>query len=338
MKQHFLFAGILFLLLLLLPIIATGAAPFRADKDSTQTTAATRTTVAAKPNQKTEQSNALGAMPETLTVYRTGTGDTEKIPTEEYLVGSLAAEMNAGYNLEALKAQAVACATFAIYRTQEQGKAAITDSGVGDQAYISDDQRKTKWGSSYDSYEAKLEEAVDAVYGQIITYENKPILAAFHSSNAGLTESAKIVWNDDLPYLQSVSSPGDKLSPDYKTTTTFTPGEIKTAFDKISGVDFSGKQNGWFGAAKQTEAGTVTSVQVGGKELTGQQVRDALGLRSSDFTVGYADGSFKFSVLGFGHMVGMSQYGADFMARQGNDYKTILTHYYPDTDLSMWTA
>jgi stage II sporulation protein D len=250
------------------------------------------------------------------------------------LVGCLAAEMPASYHLEALKAQAVAIQTYAQYNTKILGKTALTDSPLSDQAYIAQAQRKEKWGDNFENYEKKMQQAATAVCGQIMTYEDKPILAAYHAVNGGQSESAAVYWGEEIPYLVSVKSPGDTLSADGTKTVVFTPAEMEKAFEGVKGVTFGESKSKWFGKPETSAAGTVTQISVGGQKCTGQQVREILGLRSANFSITYTDAAFRITVKGHGHGVGMSQYGADFMARQGDDYKAILAHYYTGVKLN----
>ncbi|MDR2686496.1 MAG: SpoIID/LytB domain-containing protein, partial [Oscillospiraceae bacterium] len=182
--------------------------------------------------------------------------------------------------------------------------------------------------------EAKVGRAVDAVLGQAVTWEGRPIFAAYCAVSGGKTESAANYWGDDFPYLQSVDSPGDKLSPDYSKTVTLLPEDVKKALGKAQGVKLGKDPSAWFGAPERSGAGAVLAVEVGGKTLSGRAVRELLGLRSANFTVGYKNGAFEVKCLGYGHGVGMSQYGADFMARQGSGYKEILEHYYTGCEVA----
>lgn len=215
------------------------------------------------------------------------------------------------------------------------GDADITDDTGLHQGYYDEQTRREKWGDKYDTYSEKFSAAVNAVYGQILTYEDKPITAAYFALCAGRTESAKNIWGGDVPYLVSVTSTGDRLSPDLQTETVLSAEEVRTALAADSEIVLGENPAEWITdlTVSDSESGVVTAVCVGGKTVTGQTLRTWFGLRSPAFTVGYTDGSFHFTVSGSGHFVGMSQYGADYMARQGSDYKEILAHYYPGTVL-----
>ena len=266
-------------------------------------------------------------------VLREDSGKIEVIDSYYYLCGVVAAEMPASYETEALKAQAVAAYTFACYRreTRQNKEYDVTDT-TSDQAYISPDEQKEKWGDDYEEYSQKIAAAVESVKGQLLTFEGKTILAAYHSISGGKTEAASNVWGDGYPYLQSVESVGDVLSPNYLNVYEFSEDEIKSALSD-KGVEFSGSAKDWFKDKKTSDSGTVLSITVCNKEFTGKEMRTALGLKSANFDVSFADGKFTFTVRGYGHGMGMSQYGANFMALQGSSYKDILNWYYPNATL-----
>ena len=238
---------------------------------------------------------------------------------EEYVVGVVAAEMPAAFPEEALKAQAVAARTYQIRQMQAAGSDFVLYD-VG-QAYITTEEQKKKWGENYAFYAGKIRNAVRATAGEIMVYNGEPILAAFHAQSAGKTEDAENVWNEAVPYLKSVNSMDDKNAPDNKTVVTFSAKEIS---DKL-GCDVEEVS-----ILSRTEAGYVDDVQAGDKILTGRKVREALGLRSANFTIEKKENDIIFTVFGYGHGAGMSQYGASFLAEKGMDYHEILNHYYTD--------
>ena len=253
----------------------------------------------------------------------------EKIKRDEYLFGVVAAEVGGGYEPEALKAQAVASYTFALYRKAQNGgkKYDITDDPSKDQAYITRSAAREKWGKKADSCEKAIDEAVAAVAGyRLVDDAGAPILAAYHAVSAGRTESAEVAWGEKLDYLQPVESVGDLLSPDYLSVRTFTQAEFAQLMQPE--VTLVGDAGGWLGELKWSQSGTVTSVTVGGKALTGERVRQLLSLHSAAFEASCSDGGFTFKVKGYGHGVGMSQYGANYMAKCGSTFLEILSHYY----------
>ena len=350
MKQHLFFALIVLLLLLMMPLFGLGGqlkAAFslqpeqnigdtlpenlpQSAKENTDPAPASNTPAPAK---KTAAKTGGG---EVIAVMRSGSGKTEDMDIAEYLVGVVAAEMPASAHEEALKAQAVASYTYAQHRMEIAGVKAISDSGASEQEYIPREEREHRWGEKFALYEAKLQEAVAAVSGKRVTYEGQPIFAAFHSVSHGKTESSANYWGGtDYPYLQPAESPGDRLAPDYTKTVTFTSAEMRDFLQKAEKeqnhkLALDNNPAKWFGKPVRSSSGMVQEIAVGGQAFSGRELRELLGLRSADFTVDYDEKEDAFAVTtrGHGHSVGMSQYGADFMARQGSDYAEILKHYY----------
>lgn len=327
MKRYLLLAVTVFALLLLLPLPAYGI--LKEDKSPPSSSGG-------KPGS----SGSASALPDagSFKVLDSKSGQVVVLSERDFLIGTVANELYPTYHAEAMKAQAVAAYTYygrmrAAQRANPSAELQGADfsdvSSRFPEGYTAEGLRE-RWGSSFDAYYKKIGEAVDAVIGQRILYNGEPILAAYHAISTGSTETAQVVWGTDYPYLQSVPSPGDKLSPNYETSISFKPEEFAAALQKqIKDLRLEGDAAGWIrGEATCSPAGTVQEMTVGGQTVTGRQMREALGLRSASFTAVYADGVFQFTVQGFGHSVGMSQYGADYMARQGADYQEILKHYY----------
>ena len=268
-------------------------------------------------------------------------GKVITLKESEYICGVIAAEMPVQYDVEAIKAQAVACYTYAFTKRQNERMnpdislkgADITDSPETHQGYIGPEQSKEKWGVHYDENRKKVEEAVKDVLGQLIIYDGKPILAAYHCISSGMTESAEIIWNEKIPYLKSVKSVGDMISPEYKTIVSIPEKEFSKIIHEETEIKLGDDPNKCIGDVKITEAGTVLEMKVGSEILSGLTIRKLFNLRSPCFTVKYENETFDFTVKGYGHGVGMSQYGADYMARQGKDYVDILKHYYSGIDI-----
>lgn len=279
--------------------------------------------------------------PETVKVFMREDELVLNITVQEYIVGVLAAEMLPTYHEQALKAQAVAAYTYLLYKKSEQQKspdeslkgAYLSNDSSTHQGYMTSEERSEKWGDKAEQYEKKLNKAVEAVLGKVITFDGKPIIAAFHANNSGVTHSAKTVWGGDVPYLQSVVSVGDKLSPDCVKTVAISSQEFSSLAGKLDGCNLNGEASDWIGDVKADENGYVQSIAIGGGEFTGLRVRDTLGLRSAVFTYEYKDGTFRFTTEGYGHGVGMSQYGADYMARQGSTWEEIIKHYYTGVEI-----
>ncbi len=272
----------------------------------------------------------------TFRVLLSDTGEVLTLSERDYLVGAVCAEMPPLYHAQALRAQAVASYTNACrMRTASRNApdpdlkgADFSDSADSHQGYLTEEELREKFGDNYERYLEPVTQAVDEVIGNVITYDGQPITAAFHAICSGRTESAAVIWGKELPYLQPVVSTGDKLSPDYASTLVLTADQFREKAAALEGADLSGEAAGWVGEAEVSESLTVTGIAIGGESFTGEQVRAAFGLRSPCFTLTYTDGAFTFEVCGYGHGVGMSQYGADYMARQGSTWEEILTHYY----------
>ncbi len=266
---------------------------------------------------------------EIFRVLITESGEVCEVKRRDYLFGTVAAEMGPEAPLEALKAQAVASYTYALYRRGEnKGESYdITDSPNTDQKYVSRETLVAKWGSNADKYTQILNTAIEETLGYVMTDDSgNPILAAYHSVSSGRTETAQVVWGEEYPYLQSVESIGDLLSPDYLSVRTFTDAEL--AEKLAEHVTLTGDASKWFVTADYSDAGTVISCKFGDTAVSGDNVRSALSLRSAAFDVSYKEGTFTFNVKGYGHGVGMSQYGAKYLASTGSNFVEILSHYY----------
>ena len=272
--------------------------------------------------------------PETIKVLHGG--EIYTVPLEKYLTGVVAAEMPADFEPEALKAQAVAARTYTLYcaAAAKHGEAQVCTSFACCQAWKSEDSMRQSWGEAYDRCYAKISAAVNDTAGQFLSYEGQPVFSAFHSSSAGRTESCGAIWSA-LPYLVSVESPEDENNvPGYTSQMELSPLDFRdTLLHACPDADFSGAESEWIGAVNLEDSGRVDSVELGGVLYSGTKLRELFSLRSTAFTLEYTGTSFLFSVTGFGHGVGMSQYGANVMAAEGTDYTAILAHYYPGTIL-----
>ena len=280
------------------------------------------------------------ADPDGGNTFRVRTGGTVLEMTDrEFLFRNLAYEMPAAYHPEALKAQTVAAYTYYGRQRQLKRKAgqAYDFNAPGSQfpSAVTNEALQSRWGSHYDEYVAKLRAAVDAVYGKSVTYGGALIDACYFAVSNGKTEDAAVVWNHKVAYLVSVDSHWDTAYSKYETAVTVTPDQLKAALTAKDGTLSFGKDPArWIGKPTLSDAGTVVSLPVGSGSLTGAAVRAALGLRSASFSVAYRDGAFHFTVRGHGHGVGMSQVGANGMAKEGADWQAILLHYYPGTAIS----
>lgn len=273
---------------------------------------------------------------DTISVFLSEEEKTEEIDMRDYIIGSVAQEMPASYEIEALKAQALAAVTYAEYskknNSDSTSSADISDDSNTHQGYLTQEQMQEKWGDAYEIYYNKIAAAVDAVIDKVITYDSEPIMAAYHAISTGQTESAENIWGEEIPYLASVESEGDKYSTRYSSEVTLTSDEIIQAA-KEKGLTITDTDDELIKINSTTQSGTVTSVSIGSYEFTGTDIRDMFSLRSPSFDVTYENGSYTFSVKGYGHSVGMSQYGADWYAKQGYTYEQIIKHYYTGVEI-----
>ncbi|KMY55657.1 stage II sporulation protein D [Bacillus sp. FJAT-27231] len=281
--------------------------------------------------QKNVHDSALQEPAVEVAVFRSATKQIETFPLEEYVAGVVAAEMPAEFEKEALKAQALTARTFIVKQlisgSKVNGQANVTDT-VNHQVFKTKEELKKIWGSDFKWKSQKIDEAVQETAGQIITYDGTPITASFFSTSNGYTENSEEYWNEALPYLKSVTSPWDESSPKYSSKKIMP----LTEFERKLGISVKGK----------TEAGTITartagkriaSVKIGGKEFSGREVREKLGLASSDFNWVLKSGNVIITTKGYGHGVGMSQYGANGMAKEGKTHQQIIAHYYQQTKI-----
>ena len=269
-------------------------------------------------------------------------GTTVELAMADYLFGVVAAEMPAAFSDEALKAQACAARTYTVRKqeavTQAHPEADVCTDINCCQAYVPRETAETRWGVSAAAYSAKIENAIASTDGLGVLYNGEPIQAVFFSSAPGYTVDAVEVWGSSVDYLKSVESPEGDEVPNYHSQVVLTADQVKEAvLAAYPGADLSGDPSVWFGSPVTNEGGTVSSILVGGVTLTGSQARTLFELRSACFAVSWDGASFTFSVTGYGHGVGMSQYGANAMAQAGSTYEEILTWYYTGTQVGfLW--
>lgn len=291
--------------------------------------------------QQTEEPELL-TLPEsghTLTVLVEDAVQT--LDLNDYLWGVVAAEMPAAFEQEALKAQAVAARTYALNkagRAARHPQADLCTDYTCCQAWISREAARANWGENAAVYTNKITTAVAETNNEVIYYEGKLIDAVFHSSSAAATQDAVEVWGGSVPYLQSVASPEGEEVPNYYSEAVFTPEEFRDCFlaARPEAV-LEGSPTGWVGEVSCTEGGSVRTITIGGVTVTGPQAREIFGLRSATFTVEATEEAVTFSVIGYGHGVGMSQYGANAMAQAGQTYREILEHYYTGVTVASYT-
>ncbi|MCM1132055.1 MAG: stage II sporulation protein D [Ruminococcus flavefaciens] len=269
-------------------------------------------------------------------------GQVLEVPVRDYVIGAVCAEMPASFEEEALKAQAVTAHTYAErQRITEQenpspelcGADFSNDTSIY-QGYFTDSQIKHYFGDNYDEYYKKISSAVDEVLPYILTYNEQPAIAAFHSMSSGRTESAENVWGTPVEYLVPVDSSYDTSAPRYMEEVSIDKAFLKNCLEtSFEGINLGDDMTEWVIPAEISASGTVLTVRAGDMTVTGNDIRNALGLRSADFEVEYTDSQAVFSTKGFGHGVGMSQYGANAMASEGSSWQEILNHYYTGCEI-----
>jgi stage II sporulation protein D len=277
---------------------------------------------------------ALAESPVAVPVYRSQTKEIESIPFEEYVIGVVASEMPAEFDTEALKAQALAARTYITKQLMNDQALGVPEGSVVTdtqmhQVYKNPEELRKQWGEDYTRKINKITEAVAATQGKILTYENQPIEAQFFSTSNGYTENSEAYWEESIPYLKSVVSTWDEKSPKFYDQMVISIRE----FENKLGVNLD--NNGSVGKITELTPGKrVAKVEIGDKEFTGREVREKLGLKSSDFTWEIKGNSVVIETKGFGHGVGMSQYGANFMAEDGKSYSEIVSYYYNGTKIT----
>ncbi len=274
----------------------------------------------------------------TIKLLHKKTGEVEQVNIDNYLCNVVSAEMPADYEIEAIKAQAVVARTYTIYKikNKKHENADICDDSTCCQAWVDKETRFSRWEESKrESNWEKIQKCVQETQGQIITYQNQPINAFFHANSGGKTELPVNVWGGTgLPYLQVVETAGEEGYKQYESEVELTQDELieklKTKYSDIS-IDFSNQEN--LKILEYTDSGRVKTVKFGNHEISGVETRTLLGLKSTNFEISKENDKIKFTVKGYGHGVGMSQTGADAMAKQGKNYKEIINHFYSGVEI-----
>lgn len=271
----------------------------------------------------------------TVKVLHTKTNNIEEINLDEYLYGVVSAEMPASFEKEALKAQSIVARTYTIYKIIHNGgkheAADICDDSNCCQAWISKEDRLSKWEEiERESNWNKIVQAVNETKGKIITYNGEPINAFFHSNSGGSTEAPINVWGGSgYPYLQTVETSGEDLYTQYKSEVTISKEELVNKMkEKYEDFSINFEEINAIQILEYTEGKRVKTIKIGNKNLSGVEVRTIFTLKSANFTINIEDNNIKFSVIGYGHGVGMSQTGADSLAKQGKSCEEIIMHFY----------
>lgn len=307
MKKSLIFIVGLVALTLFGPIMLMGASPSQENR--------VKSVSAPKNNIKNDK---------VIFKLKTKNNEIIKIDASDYLLGCVAAEMPISYHEEALKAQTVAAYTYALRKkANSKNDYDITDDYKTDQCYIADEELKTRWGDNYGQNKEKLEKIIKSVEGEWVCFDKNPALTVYHAISSGKTYDAKEVWGQDIKYLKSVDSSFDKMEKNYKTVQKFNKEEFLKLLElegKIKSVKIDNLE--------RTKNGRVKNFQISGEKISGVTAMQKLNLRSDNYSVDTDDENVIFTVLGYGHGVGMSQTGANAMAKNGSNYKEILHHYY----------
>ena len=348
---------VLTIIIFILPLIAVGGKPAEYRRGSSEAKKPDNAVEAAGPtvignnggklpSVDTYDEKELGTVPlpdDEVTVRVSHNGKTESMTLRSYLLGVVAAEMPAYYPSEALKAQAVAARTYTYSRMlaakagkQTHSGADVCTDSAHCKAYTNWEDIRAEWEKlGRKDYCDKIVGAVDGTSGEIILYNDQPIVAVFHAASGEYTESAGDIWGVDVPYLQSVKSPEGS---GYNKKIIFTAEEFRDlVIGKYPEALLDDEPDSWFGEVKHTEAGGVSSIVVGGVTISGKDMRKLLGLPSSNFETESKKDKIIFKTSGYGHGVGMSQYGARALALKGKDYKDILKWYYTDIQIGRAT-
>lgn len=262
-------------------------------------------------------------------------GRLEEMELEEYILRVVSAEMPASYDLEALKAQAVAARTYTLRKKLGGGckkieGAEICSDHTHCQAYCSEEDMRKKWGNDYETYHGKIAQAVSQTAGQVLVYDGQPISALYFSSSGGMTESSEHVFGGQVPYLQSVSSPGESDYAGAQTKKEFSYADAAALIAEKYPEAKITAQNAKTAISilSRYESGRVETLKLGETAISGVKARQLFGLRSANFSIGFGADKMTFETVGYGHGVGMSQAGANAMGKEGKNYREILLHYY----------
>ena len=333
MKKFWLYFSLSIFVCFILPAILTR----REVKTSSTTENVTTATnnIQAEDNTKKEYDYQKYG---TIRLLHKSSGEVEEVNLDNYLCNVVSAEMPADYELEALKAQAVVARTYTIYKAQnpKHDNADICDDSTCCQAWVSKEKRFERWEEEKrESNWQKIETAVNETAGKIVTYDGKPINAFFHANSGGTTELPVNVWGgSDFPYLQVVETAGEEGYTQYSSEVILSKDELieklKTKYSDIQ-IDFNNNKD--IKILEYTDGNRVKTVKFGNHELSGVETRTILGLKSTNFEISRQDDKIKFSVKGYGHGVGMSQTGADTLAKQGCNYEGIIKHFYTGVEI-----
>lgn len=334
MKKLGIYTGIILIIIIIIPSIIVKTFNFVPKENNKPD----------KIDSRVEEEDIPEEFDGDITIYDTRTQKVVKMPLEEYIKGVVAAEMPAAFHIEALKAQAVASRTYAINKMLKYPKGnpghpdAPLCTGIHCQAYLTLEELNNLHAKDWEEkYWSKIEEAVDSTRGQVLYYRGEVIDALYHSTSGGMTEDAVDVFSTDIPYLKSVESLYEEEAPRYKDIVTMTGEEFVDKLNqeypnaKITKENLVEKIK----LVEKTESGRVKKIAIDGTVINGREIRDLFGLNSTNFKIYYNPRTniIDIETTGYGHGVGMSQWGANGMAKNEKDYEQILKHYYTGVEI-----
>ena len=278
-----------------------------------------------------EKNEAQAQTENSFYIYDISSEEIYSVEPKDFLIGAIATEMPVSFEREALKAQGIAAYTYYRKLMEDNGGEAISADPTQFYIYTTKEQMQQRWGDSFEEYYGLLSDIADEIYGKALVSDGQLITASYYAISSGNTETSASIWGGDRTYLQAVASPWDAFAPGYYSEASFTLDEARAILYTLVGdTVFAGDL---FGETERTASGSVVNIQVGDQTVSGGEIRDAFGLRSQNFTWEVSDDHIVFQVKGWGHGVGMSQTGADYLARQGFSCEEILAYYYPGTEI-----
>ena len=308
-------------------LVLAGAAPFLALLPGGGQTVPKAPAVTARPSPAATTAPTPAAA-QTVTVYDEALGKERLLSVEAFMAGAAACEMPPDWPDAALQAQMVASRSYAQAQSQPMTVNSAQCSGWTEESIL-----KLRWGDDFEAAYARLQALAAQVSGAVLLYDGAPAAACYHAASCGHTEASQNVWLTALPYLQGVDSPWDRTAPDFEVTVEYTAPQLSDAVASLTGAVPQGDAAGWLGDTVWDAAGYVQSITIAGQKLTGSEVRGALGLRSACFSMAWDGAVFTVTTRGYGHGVGLSQYGAKAMAEGGSSWREILAYYFPGTQL-----
>ena len=308
-------------------LVLAGAAPFLALLPGGGQTVPKAPAMTARPSPAATTA-PTPATAQTVTVYDEALGKERLLSVEAFMAGAAACEMPPDWPDAALQAQMVASRSYAQAQSQPMTVNSAQCSGWTEESIL-----KLRWGDDFEAAYARLQALAAQVSGAVLLYDGAPAAACYHAASCGHTEASQNVWLTALPYLQGVDSPWDRTAPDFEVTVEYTAPQLSDAVASLTGAVPQGDAAGWLGDTVWDAAGYVQSITIAGQKLTGSEVRGALGLRSACFSMAWDGAVFTVTTRGYGHGVGMSQYGAKAMAEGGSSWREILAYYFPGTQL-----